>query len=147
MAEFFATTADAHRVAGTLPADADLHPAADGRGKSADESRARLARMIGMDASPGDDEIWRLLAESFIRCQLRQIEAGAELVLSAARIAATAPVVGAGSGRFLAAEVARRLARPYRALDSTLPLADPALASAAADIAPAAAVALLLGDG
>ncbi len=53
MAEFFATSADAHRVAGTLPEGADLHPTADGRGKTPAESRARLARMIGMDEAAG----------------------------------------------------------------------------------------------
>src|SRR5205807_5576521 len=44
MAELFATSADAHRLAGSLPEGADLHPAADGRGKTVTESRARPAR-------------------------------------------------------------------------------------------------------
>src|SRR5438309_1570695 len=39
MAEFFASAADMHRLAGSLPDGADLHPAADGRGKSLAESR------------------------------------------------------------------------------------------------------------
>jgi probable H4MPT-linked C1 transfer pathway protein len=144
MAELFATVADAHRVLGHLPADADLHPTADGRGKSVAESRARLARMIGMDAAVAPDEAWRLLAGAFLHAQLRQIEAGLDLVLSAAALGAEAPLVGAGVGRFLAAELARRLGRPYRGFETLVPLATPTLAEAAAAIAPAAAVALLL---
>jgi probable H4MPT-linked C1 transfer pathway protein len=145
MAEFFATIADAHRLLGTLPPDADLHATADGRGKGIAESRARLARMIGMDAADAADDAWRGLAGAFVRAQTRQIEQGLELVLSASDLAAEAPLVGAGVGRFLAAEVARRFGRPYRGFEALVPAATPALASAAASIAPAVAVAMLLG--
>jgi probable H4MPT-linked C1 transfer pathway protein len=144
MAEFFATIADAHRLLGTLPPDADLHATADGRGKGLEESRARLARMIGMDAADASDEAWRNLAAALVRAQTRQIEAGLELVLSAAPMSAEAPLVGAGVGRFLAAEVARRCGRPYRSLETLIPLAAPALGEPAAAIAPAVAVAMLL---
>jgi probable H4MPT-linked C1 transfer pathway protein len=143
MAELFATSADAHRLAGTLPAGADLHPTADGRGKTLAESRARLARMIGSDAADAPDEAWRLLADAFLRCQIRHLEENADTVLSAAGLAADAPLVGAGVGRFIAAEVARRLGRPYRAFDEVIGAA-PELAAMASDIAPAVAVALLL---
>jgi probable H4MPT-linked C1 transfer pathway protein len=144
MAEFFATAADAHRLAGSLPEGADLHPAADGRGKNAEQSRARLARMIGMDAAAANEESWRLLAEAFIRCQIRQIEKGVELVLSGMPVAPDAVLVGAGSGRNLAAEIARRLGHPYFAFETLVPLATPELGPAAADIAPSVAIALLL---
>ena len=54
MAEYFATIADAHRVTGRLPEGLDLHDTADRRGKSVEESTARLARMVGCDlADPG----------------------------------------------------------------------------------------------
>jgi probable H4MPT-linked C1 transfer pathway protein len=144
MAEYFATAADAHRLAGTLPDGADIHPAADNRGKTPAESRARLARMIGMDAAAVPEAAWRDLAEAFIRCQLRHIEEGAETVLSALELPRGAPVVGAGTGRFLAADIARRLDRPYRSFEEMVETADSALAGTAADIAPAVAVALLL---
>jgi probable H4MPT-linked C1 transfer pathway protein len=145
MAEYFATAADAHRIAGTLPEGADLHPAADNRGKTEAESRARLARMIGMDAGDAPDAAWGELADAFVRSQLRRIEESAELVLSAARLPRDAPIVGAGTGRFLAVEIARRLRRPYRGLDEMMETSDAALAASGADIAPAVAVALLLG--
>jgi len=142
MAEYFATAADAHRLAGTLPEGADLHPAADGRGKSPAESRARLARMIGMDAAAASDDAWRRLADAFIRHQIGQIEAAVAGVLSTVDLAPAAPVVGAGTGRFLAEQIARRLDRPYRSFENAV-AATLSLAGLVADIAPAAAVALL----
>src|SRR6266851_1681046 len=143
-AELFATSADAHRLAGTLPDGADLHPAADGRGKSPAECRARLARMIGRDEADAAETAWRLLAEFFVRQQTRQIEEAVELVLSGVDLPDGAPIIGAGTGRFLAAEVARRLSRRYLAFDETVETAGAALAAAPADLAPAVAVALLL---
>jgi len=146
MAEFFATAADAHRLAGTLPEGADLHATADGRGKSLEESRARLARMIGMDAGAASEGAWRLLAETFIRRQGIAIELALDRVLSSSDLPANAPVIGAGVGRFLAAELARRFHRPYRDFGGTIAASSPALGSLAADIAPAVAVALLLSS-
>jgi probable H4MPT-linked C1 transfer pathway protein len=144
MAELFATSADAHRLAGTLPEGADLHPAADGRGKTPGECRARLARMIGMDDADAAEPAWRRLASFFVRRQTRQIEEAVELVLSGVELPEGAPIIGAGTGRFLAAEVARRLARRYLAFDDTDRSANAALAAAPADVAPAVSVALLL---
>jgi probable H4MPT-linked C1 transfer pathway protein len=146
MAEFFATAADAHRVAGTLPEEADLHAAADGRGKSLPESRARLARMIGMDASAAPESAWRRLAEAFIHRQCTAIELALDRVLSSADLSLDAPVIGAGTGRFLAAELARRFNRPYLDFGDTVAASNPRLCSLASDIAPAAAVALLLSS-
>jgi len=142
MAEYFATAADAHRLAGTLPEGADLHPAADGRGKSPAESRARLARMIGMDAAAAPEAAWRRLAEAFVHRQIEQIAAETERVLAAVDLPRAALVIGAGTGRFLAEEIARRFGRPYRSFESVV-AAPPSLAALVADIAPAAAVALL----
>lgn len=146
MAEYFATAADIHRVTGTLPEGADLHPAADGRGKTPAESRARLARMIGMDAAAAPDAAWHRLAQVFVRRQIGQIEAAVERVLSAIDLAPAAPIIGAGTGRFIAAEIARRFDRPYRSFGDIVATATPALGSLAADIAPAVAVALLLSS-
>jgi len=146
MAEFFATAADAHRLAETLPEGADLHATADGRGKSLPESRARLARMIGMDAGAAPDGAWRGLAEAFIRRQIAAIELAVDRVLSSGDLPGDAPVIGAGVGRFLAEELARRFRRPYREFGDTIAAASLPLRSVAADIAPAVAVALLLSS-
>lgn len=144
MAEFFATAADAHRLAGTLPDGADLHATADNRGKSLPQSRARLARMIGMDAGAAPESVWCRLAEVFIRRQTSLIETALDRVLSGSDLPAGAPVIGAGTGRFLAAEIARRFQRPYRDFGDTIAAANPRLRALASDIAPAVAVALLL---
>jgi (4-(4-[2-(gamma-L-glutamylamino)ethyl]phenoxymethyl)furan-2-yl)methanamine synthase len=143
MAELFATAADAHRLVGALPEGADLHPAADGRGKTAEESRARLARMIGRDAGDATERSWLRLAEFFVREQTRQIEEAVELVLSGTNLPDAAPIIGAGSGRYLAAELARRLSRRYLAFDETV-RTGATLEAAPADLAPAVSVALLL---
>ena len=145
MAEWFATTADIYRITGQLPDDADLHRTADGRGKSVPESRARLARMIGRDAVTAPDKAWTQLAETFIHHQIHRIEESCRQVLSAVDLRADAPIVGAGIGRFLSAEIARRLGRPYRDLGSLVAAPDGVAQSAAAH-APAVAVALLLRD-
>jgi probable H4MPT-linked C1 transfer pathway protein len=146
MAEFFATAADAHRLAGTLPEGADLQTTADNRGKSLPESRARLARMIGMDASAAPEAAWRHLAESFVRRQAVSIEMAVDRVLSASDFPGDVPVIGAGTGRFLAEELARRFRRPYRAFGDNIEAASLRLRSLASDIAPAVAVALLLAS-
>ena len=50
MNEYFASSADVHRILGALPDGADKMPTADGREKTVEASRARLARMIGREA-------------------------------------------------------------------------------------------------
>ena len=49
--ENFATMADVHRILGNIPAGADQMATADGRDKTVDASRVRLARMVGRDAA------------------------------------------------------------------------------------------------
>ena len=63
MAEYFATIADAHRLRGVLPDGIDLHDTADHRGKSVEESAARIARMVGCDLGNAHPQEWRALAE------------------------------------------------------------------------------------
>jgi probable H4MPT-linked C1 transfer pathway protein len=146
MAEHFAVMADVYRLTGELPPHADQHATADGRGKSLPESAARLARMIGRDASAAPEQTWRALAHDIAVRQLQQLERAAARVLSIAALPAAAPLVGAGVGRFVVAALARRLERPYRGFESIIAASDDAVATGAADAAPAAAVALLLGE-
>jgi (4-(4-[2-(gamma-L-glutamylamino)ethyl]phenoxymethyl)furan-2-yl)methanamine synthase len=143
MAEHFATMADVYRLTGELPDHADQHPAADGRGKSLAESRARLARMIGCDACDGDEEVWRGVAQDIARCQLRQLDEAAGFVASRSLLDADAAVIGAGIGRFVAVELARHLGRAYRGIETVIEASSPELGARAADSLPAAAVALL----
>ncbi len=138
MNEYFASAADVHRILGDLPEGADKMPAADGREKTADASRARLARMIGREADEAAAPEWDGLAAWFAEAQIREIADAAFLRLSRHDMAAAAPVVAAGVGEGLAAEVARRLRRSCVGFSSLI--AAPAEAS---HCAPAAAVALL----
>jgi probable H4MPT-linked C1 transfer pathway protein len=140
--ENFATMADVHRILGTLPDNADHMTSADGREKTVAASRARLARMVGRDAADADDAAWTALARWFAEAQVRKITDGAMLVLSGAPLPGDAPVVVAGAGSAVAAEVARRLHRDAVTFESLLNVA-PAARDAASQCAPAAALALL----
>jgi probable H4MPT-linked C1 transfer pathway protein len=145
-AERFATMADVYRLTEELPEDADPYPAADQRGKSAGESAGRLARMLGRDAEEASRDAWIALARYFGECQQAQLEDAAREVSGQAHLAATAPVIGAGCGRFLARRLAERLGRPYVDFGELIQVA-PASREAATRCAPAVAVALLTAAG
>ncbi len=141
-AERFATMADVWRLAGELPDDADPYPAVDQRGKSPAESAARLARMLGRDASEVGLAEWRALARYFADCQLAEIEHAARQLAERDRVSVDAPVIGAGCGRFMAKQLAARLGRSYLDFAAMLDVA-PEAREIAARCAPAVAVALL----
>ena len=143
--ETFASMADVRRVLGDLPEgenDADLSPTADGRPKTVEASRARLARLAGRDAFELSEAQWRALAGFLARAQLRAIEDQIALIESRDTIAPDAPIIGAGVGRKLAARLAQAQGRTF--IDfADLIAAPPALADKAANCAPASALALL----
>ncbi len=140
--ENFASMADVHRILGSLPDGADLMATTDGREKTIAASRARLARMVGADAADLDEAAMLALARWFAEAQLRAIHDAAMLVLSAAALPDDAPVVGAGIGVGVVAEAARRLQRPYLALEHLIDAA-PEAAAGAGHCAPSAALALI----
>ena len=142
MNEYFASAADAHRILGDLPDGADKMATADGGEKTVRASRARLARMIGREAEEGAASEWSALAAFFAEAQIRQIADAAALRLSRNDVALDAPVVAAGVGDTMAAEVARRLRRPRVGFSELIEA--PAEAS---HCAPAVAVAWLDGGG
>jgi probable H4MPT-linked C1 transfer pathway protein len=142
MAELFATTADVHRLSGRLSEDADQHPAADGGQKTHAGSARRLARMIGRDAESVPMAAWYRLAAWLARAQSRQLEDACERLLSRDILPDNAPVVGAGVGRFLAADIAARLQRPYCDFAQLMPSCGPH-PERVSDCAPAVAVAWL----
>ena len=145
-AECFATTADVWRLAGDLPDDADPYPAADQRGKTKEESAARLARMLGRDASDAELAEWIALARYFAECQLAEIEHTARSLAERDALPPSALVIGTGCGRFIARRLADRLARPYFDFGDLIDAA-PETREMAARCAPAVAVALLAGKG
>jgi probable H4MPT-linked C1 transfer pathway protein len=141
-AERFATMADVYRLTGDLPEDADPYPAADQRDKSSEGSARRLARMLGRDAAEAGDADWVALACHFAERQLALIEEAAREVVLQQGLPDTAPVIGAGCGRFLALRLAARLGRAYVDFAELIDAA-PEAREAAARSAPAVAVALL----
>jgi probable H4MPT-linked C1 transfer pathway protein len=152
MNEFFATTADVYRLTGELEPAHDQQATADHAPKDVPATRQRLARMIGRDAHEASADAWLQLANFWRGAQLDDIAGQLARVLGSAAIAPQAPIVGAGCGDFLAAELAARSGRPYlRFADLALPpeRADspPGLAAWAQVCAPAVAVALLAAQG
>lgn len=140
MAEYFATTADVYRLTGELPRGADQMPAADNGGKTVRDSARRLARMIGRDVESAPIGKWKQCARDLAVLQLVQIRHAVKRVLS--RTVDDSPLIGAGTGRFLAKKLAAELGRPYRDFDSLFEAA-PGAGSWASSCAPAVAVALL----
>ena len=138
MNEYFANSADVHRILGDLPDGADKMATADGREKTVEASRDRLARMIGREAEEATASEWSGLAAFLAEAQIRQIADAASLRLSRDDVAVDAPVVAAGVGETMAAEAARRLRRPCVGFSALIEA--PAEAS---HCAPAVALALL----
>ncbi len=143
MAELFATTADIYRLTGELADTADQTPTADGGDKTLTASARRLARNLGseQDAVPLED--WQRTARCVRERQLARIQHAVERQLSRGVLASTAPVLGAGIGRFLVRDCAARLGHPYRDLTELFPPTVSRPAFSAADCAPAAALACL----
>lgn len=143
MNEWFAATCDIYRLLGELPDDADVMETADGREKTIEASKARLARMLGYDGPEASLASWQQLARYFAEVQLRDLTDAAHLILSRGEILEDAPIVGAGAGRFVVRHLAERLDRRF--IDfSDLIEAVPEMKAKACDCAPASATAFLM---
>jgi (4-(4-[2-(gamma-L-glutamylamino)ethyl]phenoxymethyl)furan-2-yl)methanamine synthase len=140
--ENFATMADVYRILGTLPAGVDLMATADGREKSIAASQARLARMLGSDAANADSKTWDLLARWFAEAQIRAIVDAVMLVTSSCIAMSAAPVIAAGIGVGVVAEVARRLGVSFERFDELLEVI-PEARDAVSHCAPASALTAL----
>jgi (4-(4-[2-(gamma-L-glutamylamino)ethyl]phenoxymethyl)furan-2-yl)methanamine synthase len=138
----FATMADVRRVLGDLPDDVDQHDTADGRGKSVDESLARLARGFGRDAEMRHLTTWQVSAAHIRDEQLRSIYDGAIQVLSRPGLEVTS-VVAAGIGAPVADVIAQRLGFPCITFGELIG-ADETLRLAATRCAPAVSVGMLV---
>lgn len=146
MAELFATTADVYRLTGELAESADQHPTPDRGPKTFAGSCRRLARMAGCDLEAYPDEQWRRVAYYFRERQLARLGAALARQLSVRPWPGRPQLIGAGSGRFLVRELARRAQMDYRDFSSFFPSAhcgEGLLPFAIDDCAPAAAVASL----
>ena len=101
--ELFASSGDVHLVLGHV--EAYDGPTPDGRPATVEFARERIARLVCSDVDQLEDAEIDAIAAYLHGEQVRRIE-------EAARRQPDAPVVAAGSGAFLAREVAARLGRP-----------------------------------
>ena len=105
MNEFFATTADVYRLRGELAPAHDQHASADNAPKDALHTRARLARMIGLDERDGSAVQWDAFAAAWREAQLAELREQLERVRALHDLGADATLVAAGCGAFLAPEL------------------------------------------
>lgn len=114
-AEYFATMADVYRLTGDLVAEHDMAETADGKGKSVADSARRLARMIGHDLEDESFETWKNLALTCKNIQMMQIKTA---ILKHWQVGT--PMIGAGAGAFLVAQLARELNCDYMTIPQVL---------------------------
>lgn len=143
MAEHFATMADVYRLTGELEEHSDQMPAADQGEKSIPGSQQRLARQFGRDAASLPANRWRQLADNLREQQLMALHGAMDIQFSRGLLGESAPLVGAGVGRFLVREMAQRLRRHYVDFSELFPVSAGANRQAIAACAPAAALAFL----
>jgi probable H4MPT-linked C1 transfer pathway protein len=113
LAEQFATMADVYRLTGELPEGADQLPAADGGGKTVQDSARRLARMLGRDLESAALSSWQRLANYIADLQQQRLHEACSRLFSLGLVGDEAPLIGTGIGRFLVKKLAMRYARPY----------------------------------
>jgi hypothetical protein len=108
--ELFAISADVHLVLRHLEPEAYDCPTPDGRPATAELARERIARLVCSDVEQLDEAEIDAIAAYLHGEQVRQIEEAARRVGPP-----DAPVVAAGTGAFLAREVAARMRRAVAA--------------------------------
>lgn len=147
MAEYFATMADVYRVTGELNELYDQTDTADGAGKTVSASAKRLARMIGCDYSDNELPRWQAFANNLRRQQIARIQNACVRHSTRSSVPMPkSPIIGAGIGRFLVKQIALNLHRPYLDFSDLFSAANSQCEYAAADCAPAVAVACLSTD-
>ncbi|WP_428354138.1 hydantoinase/oxoprolinase family protein [Methyloprofundus sp.] len=143
MSEYFASMADIYRLTKELNEQHDQNETADGQAKTELASARRLARMIGCDAEDFPLAQWQQLAYSIREQQLCRILTACETQILRAKPGNIKQLIGAGVGRFLAKEIAKRLGLAYVDFDSLFQAPEQTSAMQIADCAPAVAVAYL----
>lgn len=139
-AEVFATTGDCWCLLGKLDPKSIQDESADSQPWDQQACARRIARLLGTDANQAEPKQWLQLAQWFAEQQSHQISQAILHVISAhSSLPSDAPLIGAGVGRFIVKDCAKRLNRPYLDFHNVLASTDPH----ASDHAPAVAVALL----
>jgi (4-(4-[2-(gamma-L-glutamylamino)ethyl]phenoxymethyl)furan-2-yl)methanamine synthase len=113
-AEHFATMADIYRITEDLDEKQDLMEAADGGDKSIQGSVRRLARMLGTDVDETTSfSAYRVLARYIADEQENMIGESLQRVISNCHESANLSLVGAGGGRFVVKNLAKRYKLDY----------------------------------
>ena len=140
-AEHFAVTADVYRLLGRITEAEYTVATADGRGKSREESAARLARLVCAEAR--DLGAIEAIARALEERQGEQVGEAIRQVLGPPGEGPPPEAIVAGSGAFLAMAAARRAGLPAHRLEDRLPGLD---GDRWAVAAPSAALAILLAE-
>ncbi len=139
--ELFSNSADVYRLTNELPDHADMGTTPDGQSKSKEDSARRIARMFGFDSA--NVQLWETVAEYIREQQIQMILNACRKQVATSMQANSVPIVGAGVGRFLAKQIARRMNRPYIDFNELIHFDSQETEISAADCAPATAVACL----
>lgn len=108
-AEYFTVMADVYLILGLISEEAYSCPTPDGRAKTPDAARKRLARIVCADGEMlSGEQIFKLAAYLFEK-QTQQLTEALCQVLSGLENGRTMPLAPAGAGAFLAVKAARRL--------------------------------------
>lgn len=111
-AEYFASMADVYLILGKITPDEYTCPSADGKAKTVPASLDRLSRLVCSDNESMRGEEIAKLAGYLWEKQLQQITEPTLQVLSRLQNDPDLALAVAGTGSFLAKEVARRLGMP-----------------------------------
>jgi probable H4MPT-linked C1 transfer pathway protein len=141
-AEHFATAQDVHVLLGHLTPEQCTSPSADGRPVTPEFAAERLARIVCADIEMMNGVEIQAIARYISEKQLHQIAQAMAQVRSRSDLSNLVrewPVVTAGVGAFLAQKAAAQLGLECISLATIL-------GDAASEVAPAAAVAILLAE-
>lgn len=141
MAENFATSADVYRILEQLPDHADSGETMDGQAKNKQASMRRLARMIGEDYSPQEEEIWEQAALYIAERQKKVL--AEQIIEKIEQLPDKSIIVAAGAGRFLIKQIAQENNIGYSEFTDKVIPDNLQCSGHAADCAPAVALALL----
>ena len=108
-AEYFTVMADVYLVLGDIAPDEYTCPTPDGRERSVDDARARLARLVCSDSEILPAEEINNVALYLKEKQIDQISAAIFNVVSRVKGLSGAPAVVTGTGRFLAEMAAKKV--------------------------------------
>jgi len=140
-AENFATMADVYRITEELDEKQDLMDAADGGDKNIQGSLRRLARMLGTDIDETTSlSEYQVLARYIADEQENMIAESLQSVISNCQQTAKTTLVGAGGGRFVVKNLAKRYRLDYLDVEQLLDT-QPDQKSRAADCLTAVSVA------